>query len=462
MLNGLTPEAIQKERAKRHLFDFLLYDGQGRWQAAKHLRLLCEKLEAVARGEITRLIVSMPPRHGKSEVISKKFPAWFLGKFPEKEIIITSYSADLAYDFSKIARNTLKEHSGLFGVNIDPSSSAAGRWGIEGKRGGMTAAGVGGPITGRGAHIFIIDDPVKNAEEAASETVRANVKEWYKTTARTRLAGDNAAVVVVMTRWHEDDLAGWLISQEMNDDGEKFEIINFPAIAEDVDALGRSEGEYLWPERFSDKFYLETKKAVGSRAWAALYQQRPSPQEGEIFKRGWWQYYKVKPDKFDRIIQSWDCTFKDAKGSDYVVGQIWGCIGANRYLLDWIKAKLDFPATVQAIRNLSAKWPQAREKIIEDKANGPAIISMLRDEIPGLIAVNPEGGKVVRAQAVSPYVESGNVFIPDPALDARVNDFVEECAAFPNGKHDDQVDSMTQALCRLQGNVKKVTTRFNY
>ena len=189
---------------------FIEYDGRGAWQPAKHLDLLCEKLEAVERGELLRLMVFMPPRHGKSEVVSKKFPAWYLGRNPDKEIIISSYSADLAYDFSRIARNTFREWGPkLWGLNLADDSSAVGRWGIQGHRGGLVAAGVGGPITGRGAHVAIIDDPFKNYEEAASETIRQKVLNWYKSTLRTRLA-PGGAIVLVMTRWHEKDLAGEL------------------------------------------------------------------------------------------------------------------------------------------------------------------------------------------------------------------------------------------------------------
>jgi len=166
-------------------------------------------------------------------------------------------------------------------------------------------------------------------------------------------------------------------------------------------------------------------------------------------KRNWWQYYRQTPDRFDEVIQSWDMAFKDTKTADFVVGQVWGRKGADKYLLDQVRDRMDFPATVQAVRSLSAKWPQARNKLVEDKANGPAVIATLKNEIPGLIAVNPEGGKVVRAQAASPDIEAGNVYLPDPSVAPWVHDFIEECAAFPNGANDDQVDAMTQALIRF-------------
>ena len=442
-------KAVRAELARRRLADFLEYDSRGAWIRARHLERLCNALEAVERGELDRLMVFMPPRHGKSEVCSKKFPAWYEGRNPDKEIIICSYAADLAYDFSRIARDTLRERGPeLWEVKVSSDSSAVGRWGIEGKRGGCVAAGVGGPITGRGAHVGIIDDPFKNAEEAASQTIRDKVWEWYRSTFRTRLA-PGGAIVLVMTRWHEDDLAGRLIA-EMQAGGEQWVIIEMQAEAEEGDPLERAVGETLWPEHGFDKAWAEaTKVAVGSYFWQALYQQRPSPPEGEMLKRGWWKYYKAIPGDLQEVIQSWDMTFKDSDGSDYVTGGVWGRKGADKYLLDQVRGRMDFPATLAAVRALTAKWPRARAKLVEDKANGPAVIAMLKREIPGLIAVEPQGSKVARVAAVSPDVEAGNVYLPDPSIAPWVGDFVEECAAFPNGKHDDQVDQMSQALLRF-------------
>jgi predicted phage terminase large subunit-like protein len=177
--------------------------------------------------------------------------------------------------------------------------------------------------------------------------------------------------------------------------------------------------------------------------------QSPRPTEGSLFKRKWIQYYKVRPGRFDEILQSWDCTFKDTKDSDFVVGQVWGRVGAFYYLLDQTRGQMDFPATIAAIESLTAKWPAAHTKLVEDKANGSAVISVLRKKITGLIPVNPEGGKEARAAAVSPSFESGNVFLPDPTLCPWIHDYIEELVSFPQGKNDDQVDSTTQALIRM-------------
>ncbi|KEO81047.1 phage terminase large subunit [Tumebacillus flagellatus] len=447
-------EAIEQEWARRRLPRFLAYESAGNWKTARHLELLCTKLEAVERGDIRRLMIFMPPRHGKSEVTSKKFPAWYLGRNPDKEVIISSYSADLAYDFSRISRDTLAEWGPkLWEVDVAEGNEGVKAWGIEGTRGGLKAAGVGGPLTGRGAHVAIIDDPIKNWEEAQSKVIRDKVFEWYRSVLRTRLA-PGGAVVLVLTRWHEDDLAGRLLKMAESGEGEEWEVISLPAIAEENDALGREVDQPLWPERFPPEEYAQMKKAVGSHIWVALYQQRPSPADGSILKRGWWKFYKAPPARFEEVVQSWDCTFKDSDSSDYVVGQVWGKVGADKYLLDQVRARMSFPETLNAIRSLTAKWPAARAKLVEDKANGPAIIATLSREIPGIIAVNPDGGKVVRASAVSPDIEAGNVFLPDPTTAPWVHDFIEECAAFPNGAHDDQVDAMSQALNRLSGKRK--------
>ena len=421
---------------------------EGRWFPYEHLLFLNRKLVDVAAGRIKRLMVLMPPRHGKSELVSRYFPAWYIGTFPDKRIILVSYEADFAATWGRKARDLLEEHGpSLFGIRVSGKSSAANRWDIEGHEGGMITAGVNGPITGKGADIGIIDDPVKNDQEAMSVTYQERAYEWYKSTFRTRIQRDGA-IILIMTRWHENDLAGKLLAAQ-EEEGEKWEVINLPAIAEDDDPLGREFGQPLCPDLFTIEALRSIEKAVGSFWWASLYQQRPSPAEGGIFKRYWWQYYRRAPDRFDEIIQSWDMAFKDTKTADYVVGQVWRRKGADKYLLDQVRDRMDFPATVQAVRSLSAKWPQARNKLVEDKANGPAVIATLKNEIPGLIAVNPEGGKIVRAQAVSPDIEAGNVYLPDPSVAPWVHDFIEECTAFPNGTNDDQVDAMTQALIRF-------------
>lgn len=439
------------ELASRDFSYFIDYDSDFRDKDGLHLDVLDETLMKVSKGELKRVIVTMPPRHGKSERVSRKFPAWHIGRNPDDEVILASYSIDLSRGFSRIARDTLTAHTDIFNVRVDKNNQSAESWGIEGYRGGLHAAGVGGPITGKGARIAIIDDPVKNAEEADSETMREKIWDWYTSTLYTRLTPDGR-IIVVMTRWHEDDLVGRLLKKEADEiaegthKGDRWTVINFPAIAEKDDYLGRVEGEPLWPGYGFDLARMEQIKLdVGSRVFNALYQQRPSAAEGNLLKREWWRYYE-NPPPFASMLISVDAAFKDEDDSDYVVVQAWGKNGVNMYLVDQVRAKLNFPATLETIRNMVKKYPDAHVKLIEDKANGSAIIQTLTTQIPGIIGVNPEGGKVARVNAVSAYIEAGNVYLPRSTW---IHDFVEEAASFPNGKNDDQVDAMSQALHRF-------------
>jgi predicted phage terminase large subunit-like protein len=443
----------QWEILAKHDFSFFMdFDSDNRDKDGKHLDVLDSTLMKVSSGELKRVIVTMPPRHGKSERVSKKFPAWHVGRNPNDEIILASYSVDLSRGFSRIARDTLTNNTIVFDNAVDKNNQSAESWGLEGYRGGVTAAGVGGPITGKGAKIAIIDDPVKNAEEANSEVMREKVWDWYTSTLYTRLTPDGR-IIVVMTRWHEDDLVGRLLKKEEEDIkqgvhvGERWTVINFPALAESDDFLGRNEGDPLWPEfGFDQQRLLQIKSDVGSYVFNALYQQRPSALEGAMLKRQWWQYYDNLPPISSKLI-SVDAAFKDNDDSDFVVIQVWGKNRANMYLIDQVRARMNFPATIHTIRNVVKKHPDAAWKLIEDKANGSAIIATLHREIGGIIAVNPEGGKVARVNAVSAYIESGNVYLPRNA--EWIHDFVEEAASFPKGKHDDQVDAMSQALNRF-------------
>lgn len=243
-----------------------------RWYPAKHLVELSEKLMDVATGDITHLMIFMPPRHGKSELTSKYFPAWYLGKYPDNRVILTGYEADFAAQWGYKARNIMHEHGpALFNLTVAGNSSARDRWDIAGHLGGMSTAGVGGAITGKGAHLLIIDDPIKNAEEANSKTYRDKSYDWYRSTAYTRIE-PGGSVVIIQTRWHEDDLSGRLLKEEP----EKWTVVNLPALAEEGDSLDRQPGEALFPKRYDVSALLDIKRTVGSYWWNALYQQRPA------------------------------------------------------------------------------------------------------------------------------------------------------------------------------------------
>ena len=431
------------------------YVHRGRWKAANFHKLICDKLEAVERGEITRLMIFMPPRHGKSQTVTETFPSWYLGRNPDKRVIEVSYGAAFAEKFGRLNRRKVEEFGEkIFGITVSADNASKTNWGIAGDTGGMISVGLGGSITGEGADLLILDDLIKNRQEAESATMRKRIWDEWQDTLSTRLH-PGAAVILIMTRWREDDLAGMLLEQA-KEEGQEWEVLCLPAVAEEDDILGRQSGETLWPEHgFDKKWAARKKKDVGTRTWESLYQQQPAPAEGSILKREWWKFYNVLPLRFDEIIQSWDMTFKDSAGSDYVVGQVWGRIGADKYLIDQVRERLDLPKTIKAVIRLTKKWPQARTKLVEDKANGSGVIASLKRSIPGLIAVNPDVSKEARAWAVSPDIEAGNVFLPNPANAPWVNDFINECTRFPEGKHDDQVDAMTQALQRLMRRTRK-------
>lgn len=412
----------------------------------------------VLGGRKKRLIITEPPRHGKSEFWSKYFPAFFLGNFPDQRVILTSYEAGFASTWGRKTRDLLEDWGEqLFGVTVDRSSFSVSDWNLEGREGGMSTAGIGGPITGRGANLFIIDDPTKNAKEAQSELVREAQWDWYTSTARTRVE-PGGTIIVIMTRWHEDDLAGRLLQSAKEDpEADQWEVINLPALAEAGDVLGRAEGEALFPERYDVEALRKIKATIGSYWWSALFQGSPRPMEGNLFKRDWWKFYSVETwnrwqetefAEFDEIVQSWDCAFKGLETSSYVCGEVWGKVGPNKYLLDEVREKLGVKGTIAAIRTLSAKWPQARKKLIEDKANGTAVQELLEGEISGIVMVEPKGGKEARAMAISGDVEAGNVYLPCKELWPNVHDFIGEFASFPNGKYSDRVDCASQCIVR--------------
>lgn len=426
------------------------------------LDILDDALIDAAEGRDPYLIFCMPPQEGKSYRVSRTFPLWLLKRNPELRIAIVSYSDVLARRWGRRIRNDIKSNPQL-GLAVRRDTAAANEWQLVDHEGGVITCGIEGSLTGRPVDVLIIDDPIKGMKEADSETYRNNAKEFWQSTAGTRLSED-CIVVVVQTRWHEDDFAGWL--RDESEDGD-WRYINIPAQADhnpdrgEVDILGREPGEFMLSARGrTTKGWLRRMRNAGSRVWNALYQGRPAPAEGNIFKREWWVTEPVRHAMrlsdgtwraigCDTVIISVDATFKDTKNSDFVAMGVWGKRGATAYLLDLINARMDFPTTCSTLVALCAKWPQASAKIIEDKANGPAILSTLRKKVPGLIAFTPVDSKEGRAHAVAPFIESQNVQLPDPTHLPIVSEFIEQCAAFPNGSHDDMVDQMTQGLHRL-------------
>lgn len=421
---------------------------------------LMEFLVKVERSESPRLILTMPPRHGKSQLVSKHFPSWCFGVDPDISFISCSYGDDLSKRVNKDVQRIMDNpvYRRIFPQTCLSTKRNAGGYNmamrtmdlfeIPGYDGSFRSTGVGGGITGMGCDILCIDDPFKDRKSADSPTVRETVWDWYTSTAYTRLS-PGGGVLVTVTRWHEDDLVGRLLDAMKQEGGDRWTIINYPAIAEH-DEPHRKKGEPLHAERYPLEMLLRIKSNIGSYDWGSLYQQHPTPRGGGVFKRKWIRHWTTMPKVFDRVIQSWDFTFKDTANSDNVSGQVWGQVGANFYLLDNDTARMDFVSQVRAMQRMSSKWPDALEKVVEDKANGPAIISALGSRIPGIVPYNPRGSKTARAYSVSPLFEAGNVFLPP--MDEEhpwVKRYVDELLAFPNAEHDDQVDSTTQALDTL-------------
>lgn len=447
-----TIQEIRLAKARKGLSYFTLHTKPDYLLGWVH-KEICDELDRflqdVADKKSPRLIITMPPRSGKSELVSRRFPAFALGRNPELQIIATSYSSDLSQRFNRDVQRVIddEKYFDLFPntrlsnsrVRTDSRGSyirTSDLFEIVGHAGAYRSCGVGGGITGQGADILIIDDPIKDRAQAGSKTIRDSIWDWYTSTAYTRLS-PGGGVIVMATRWHTDDLIGRLI-QRMGE-GDTFRIVNYPAIAEH-DELHRKAGEALHPERYPLSTLLQIQKTIGSRDWEALYQQHPVPDGGALFKLEWFRRWTATslPPEFDHTLMSWDMTFKDSKNSDYVVGQVWGKKGPNFYLLDQVRGQWDFVKTKEMVRVLAHKWPRVVRKLVEDKANGSAVISELKSTVSGFVPITPTESKEARASSVTPYFEAGNVFIPEDSAAPWVPHYVSELLEFPAGSHDDQ------------------------
>jgi len=449
----ITEESPRRNLIRRSFLDFLELDGHFYWKTGRHHKIITDALQDVVNGKIKKLMIMLPPRHSKSETVTKKFPAWYLGFHPDKEMIISSYAADLSYDFSRIAKHTIDEWSDIFGTKLASDSQSVQRWGIEGHRGGLVAAGVGGPITGRGADIAIIDDPIKNRAEANSKTYRDRVWDWYGSTLRTRLS-PTGAIILVMTRWHEDDLVGRLIQEQ----GDEWTQIKLPAIAEEDDPIGRELGEALWPERYSLEDLEEIKRDIGSFEFNALYQQRPSIIGGNIFKRDWFQYLdSSEVPKGLRLFQTIDLAISKRDTADYFALLTFGIDQQkNVYLLDLYVDHILFPEQVKIVTHYHNKWKPLRIGIesVQYQAALPQWLTA-NTAIP-VLELKPSGDKVTRAMRITPHFENRKVYIVRSIPNKDVLE--EQLTSFPNGANDDVVDTVSyigDILFKLPGKKKR-------
>ena len=440
----LSIESNPADFAMKHSGPHLSGDLGGDWACPPHLGLISDAFAKIDQHTLDRVLIAMPPRHGKSVLSSFWGPIWYLARDPTRRVILISYEMDFARTWGEYVRDWIIDYGDPVGLRLHNTRPSASNWRTH-MGGGMRTAGAGGPIVGKGADLIIIDDPIKNSEEAQSDVMREKMKNWFETTVMSRLE-PGGSIVEVQTRWHEDDLQGYLEDKSINGTGDHYEVIKFPAIAVENDILGRKPGEVLWPERYPLEVMEARKKSTTSYNFSAVYQQTPTPEEGASIKRGWWQRWKVKPAAFDQMIQSWDLAFKDLQSSDYTVGQVWGRRGAEFFLLHQIRDHMNAPEVLSAIKNIRETYPEAKGIVIEDKANGPAVIAMLQQEVFGVIPMPAKASKDARLQAVAPMIESRNVWIPSIEIAKWSADYVEEFAAFPNARYDDQVDATVHAL----------------
>ena len=420
----------------------------------RHHEKMARAFERVARGEVKRLIINMPPRHTKSEFASYLLPSWFLGMYPGKKIIQTSHTAELAVGFGRKVRNLVDSdaYKDIFpDVALQSDSKAAGRWATN-YGGDYFAIGVGGAVTGKGADLLIIDDPHSEQEAALSETnpeIYDKTYEWYTSGPRQRLQ-PGGAIVVVMTRWSKKDLTGQVLKAAAQRSGEEWEVIDFPAIL--------PSGKPLWPQFWSLKELAALKEELPNGKWMAQYMQQPTSDVSAIIKREWWQIWPDDEPPFcEFLIQSWDTAFLKTERSDYSACTTWGVFykpdatGINRaniILLNAFKSRMEFPELKQRAMQEYKEW-NPDTLVVEAKAAGSPLIFELRAMGIPVQEFTPTKGndKIARLNSVADIFASGMVWVPNTSW---AEELVEEVASFPSGEHDDMVDSMSQALIRYR------------
>ena len=454
MNSDLLAELARRELARRYYSEYLAYSYGASWIRTKLSSYLAQRIQNFIETDTGHaydiLIIECPPQHGKSMTVSESLPSWYLGKHPERNIILASYDSDFAERFCRKNKEKIKNVGRhLFGIEIG-AIDRAGEFELSNGKGRMISRGIMSGITGNPANLIIIDDPVKNQQEADSPAYRNRVWSEWQASLKSRLAA-KGKVVVIMTPWTDDDLAARIIRSEKN-----VQLLRLPVEAEENDPLGREVGQALCPELGKDDQWLADFKVSyisdpqgGQRAWTALYQCSPRQEEGNIVQRNWFKYYD--PDEeitFGTEMISVDASFKGDDTSDFVSIQVWGKRAQDYYLRYCLNKRLNFPDTVEAIKTIYRLFPRARTVLIEEAANGPAIIQTLQREM-FIIPVTPLGGKISRVNAISPAIESGHVFLPDPSKAPWVADYIDQWVAFPNAKNDDMVDATSQALARM-------------
>lgn len=424
---------------------------------APHLNILTKKLVDLEQRRITRLLVEMPPRHGKSSLCSQYFPAWYLGRNPDHNVIIASYESGIAATWGEKARDTLAEYGGdVFGIKVRTQFNRSTDWRIDGHTGRMRCVGVVGGITGRGANLLIIDDPIKDALEASSETYRDRAWNWYTSTARTRLE-PGGIIIVIQTRWHQEDLIGRLRRQALLG-GEQWESLTLPAICEQPgDVLGRQVGDTLWPDRYNHEGLRILRESIPEHWWNALYQQRPTPPGGALAKTIWFKLAHTRPAGHVVRCRFWDCGGSEKQGGkegDPTVGALVARRGNEFFVEDVIRVFYSSGDVDKLIRQTAERDGQ-QVLVREEQEPGSAGLAVINMRKKTMVGFNYRGipsthAKVLRWTPMLVQAEVGNVFIVaglwNPAFLAEVGDA-------PYGSHDDQLDAVSGAfqVCALGG-----------
>lgn len=421
---------------------------RGRYRAARHHRLINKYLLKVVNGEIDRLMLCMPPQHGKSQTVSEYFPAWYLGKFPDNNVILTSYESDFAASWGRKVRDLVEEYGTSLLINsikTRKDSRAANRWGIVGHTGGMYTAGAGGAITGKGAELIIIDDPHKNDQEASSITIQERIWDWYQSTVLTRLH-PGGAIILIQTRWHTGDLAGRILKNEGND----WVVLNLPAIAEERDILGRSPGEALWPEERPLSFLQKIKEKLTTYFWSSLYQQHPYDEEGGMFKPELIEIIDEIPTGC-QWFRFWDMAITEDAG-DYSSGTLMGYKGGLFYIADIISVQKNADDGNDLMEKtchedghaVKIRWEE------EKGSNGARLSASFKKSIfKGYDAagIPVSGSKIVRAKPLSDAIKAGKVkMLRSLSWNLKLK---EQMKFFPYGPHDDMIDSTSGAFNEL-------------
>lgn len=488
--------AIRTEKAERYLREFVkqawhVVEPATPYQHNWHIDALCDHLQATLpplpgydpaamqwpSSAIRNLLITMPPRAMKSLTVSVFFPAWAWIHFPEMRFLFASYAQTLSTEHSQLTRMVIESdwYQARWGdrFQLSEDDNLKTRF-SNNRRGYRVATSVGASVTGFGGDFVITDDP-HNVQQAESDAVRSDAVRWWTRAMSTRLNNPNTGVrIVVMQRVHENDVAGAVLES-----GE-YTHLNLPMEYEPTDTVTpigwrdprTDPGELMWPSRYGPEAITRLKAELGSYAYASQFQQRPTPAEGGILKRHWlrfWQHAGMdlppvefdvdgrtvahplidRPSLFDDELQSWDLSFKETRSGSYVVGLVGGVHGARLFLRDRFRDRTDFPGTITAFLRMTERWPDADIKLVEDKANGPALMSTLESRIPGIVAVSPDGTKEARMHAAAPFVEGGGLILPHPRIAPWVTEFIDEICTFPLAAHDDDADALSQMIRRV-------------